>query len=106
MDIKSLLVYEDPHLIVCHKPAGLGVQNARVGSMDMESALKNLLAIRNPGNVPYLGIIHRLDQPVEGLVLFAKTKNAAKALSAQLTSGEIEKYYLAVTSHRPTQSYG
>ena len=47
------------------------VQNARVGSMDMESLLKNYIAQKVPGKMPYLGIIHRLDQPVEGVLVFA-----------------------------------
>ncbi len=106
MEIQSRILYEDPHLLVCHKPAGLAVQNARIGCMDLESAVKNLLAARNPGALPYLGVIHRLDQPVEGLVLFAKTKSAAKGLHAQLTSGQIEKYYVAISTHRPPQSCG
>lgn len=65
-DIRDYILYEDKDILVCHKPAGLAVQNARVGSMDMESLLKNYIAQKVPGKMPYLGIIHRLDQPVEG----------------------------------------
>ena len=53
------ILYEDKDILVCHKPAGLAVQNARVGSMDMESLLKNYIAQKVPGKMPYLGIIHR-----------------------------------------------
>lgn len=97
-DIKDTILYEDQEIIVCHKMAGIAVQNARFGTMDMESALKNYLAVKNPGKMPYLGIVHRLDQPVEGAVVFAKTSNAAKELSRQFASGETSKKYLAVTT--------
>ena len=75
-DIRDYILYEDKDILVCHKPAGLAVQNARVGSMDMESLLKNYIAQKVPGKMPYLGIIHRLDQPVEGVLVFALNPNA------------------------------
>lgn len=99
LDIKDMIIYEDGEILVCHKQPGFAVQNARFGTMDMESALKNYLAAKNPGKMPYLGIVHRLDQPVEGAVVFAKTQAAAKELSRQFASGETSKKYLAVTSH-------
>ena len=61
-DIRDYILYEDKDILVCHKPAGLAVQNARVGNMDMESLLKNYIAQKVPGKMPYLGIIHRQDQ--------------------------------------------
>ena len=76
-DIRDYILYEDKDILVCHKPAGLAVQNARVGSMDMESLLKNYIAQKVPGKMPYLGIIHRLDQPVEGVLVFALNPKAA-----------------------------
>ena len=91
------ILYEDKDILVCHKPAGLAVQNARVGSMDMESLLKNYIAQKVPGKMPYLGIIHRLDQPVEGVLVFALNPKAAADLSRQMTAGKIKKTYLAVT---------
>lgn len=97
MRIEEYILYEDKDIIVCHKPAGIAVQNARIGSMDMESALKNYLAQKNPGRMPYLGIIHRLDQPVEGVLVFAKNQKAAAELSRQMAKGEMKKTYLAVT---------
>ena len=54
--IEDYILYEDKNIIVCHKPAGLAVQNARIGSADMESALKNYLYKKEPGKMPYLGI--------------------------------------------------
>ena len=96
-DIRDYILYEDKDILVCHKPAGLAVQNARVGSMDMESLLKNYIAQKVPGKMPYLGIIHRLDQPVEGVLVFALNPKAAADLSRQMTAGKIKKTYLAVT---------
>ena len=99
--IEDYILYEDKNIIVCHKPAGLAVQNARIGSADMESALKNYLYKKEPGKMPYLGIVHRLDQPVEGILVFAHTPFAAKELSRQILGGQMEKIYLAVTKEKP-----
>ena len=96
-NIQDCILYEDREILVCHKPAGIAVQNARLGAADMESSLKNYLALKNPGKMPYLGVVHRLDQPVEGILVFGKTPEAAKSLSAQITAGKMEKIYLAVT---------
>ncbi len=84
------ILYEDKEIIVCHKPAGMAVQTSRLGEADMESALKNYL------RTPYVGIVHRLDQPVEGIVVFAKTKHAAAKLSAQNAGQTMCKQYYAV----------
>lgn len=92
-----MIVYEDMHLLVCYKPAGVPVQSAKIGVKDCESMLKNYLHEKNPGKgEPYLGLIHRLDQPVEGLLVFAKTPAAAAALSRQNADGKMQKEYLAV----------
>lgn len=100
---EDIILYEDKEILVCHKPAGIAVQNARFGTMDLESALKNYLADREPGKVPYLAVVQRLDQPVEGVIVFAKTSGAAKELSRQIAGGEMEKRYLAVTSQIPRE---
>lgn len=91
------IIYEDKEVLVIYKPAGLATQTARVGQPDAVSELKNHLA--KGATAPYLGIIHRLDQPVEGLLVFAKNKMAAAALTAQLgqkESGIFNKQYRAV----------
>lgn len=75
--MKTKILYEDRDIIVCHKPVGIAVQSAGIGSMDIVSELKRYL------NQPYLGIVHRLDQPVEGIIVFAKTSKAAAELSKQ-----------------------
>ena len=111
-DTSSLIIYEDPHIIVCRKPAGVPTQSSRIGTRDMVSLLKNHLADASSSknkNVksgqtkePYLAVIHRLDQPVEGLLVFAKTPAAARELSRQLTGSGFGKYYLAaVHGSRP-----
>lgn len=79
--MKSKIIAEDEQILVCFKPAGLAVQSGRVGEQDMVSELKNYLA--SGGGQPYLGLIHRLDQPVSGLLVFAKTPEAAASLSRQ-----------------------
>ena len=76
-NIENMILYEDKEIIVCHKAAGIAVQSARIGMPDMESTLKNYLVAKNPGKMPYLGVVHRLDQPVEGVLVFAKNKKAA-----------------------------
>lgn len=86
---KEQILYEDNDIIVCHKPAGIATQTARVGQKDMVSEVSN--HIKAP-----IKPVHRLDQPVEGLLVFAKTKAAAATLGAQIDNGRMEKYYCAV----------
>lgn len=109
-DIRTFIIYEDPHIIVCHKPAGVPVQSARIGTADMVSLLKNHLAssARNTGasKPPYLAVIHRLDQPVEGLLVFAKSPAAARDLNRQLTSSGFSKYYRATVVGVPDPAEG
>ena len=95
--IEDCILYEDKEILVCHKPAGIAVQNSRIGSIDMENALKNYLYAKNCSNVPWLGVIHRLDLPVEGAIVFAKTSQAAAKLNQQLSNRGFGKIYLAVT---------
>lgn len=88
-NMKTKILYEDRDIIVCHKPAGIAVQSAGIGSIDMVSELKRYIkqSLNQPkdlsGKEPYLGIVHRLDQPVEGVIVFAKTRSAAAELSKQ-----------------------
>ena len=102
-DIKKCILFEDKDIIVCRKPAGIAVQNARIGAMDMESSLKNYLSFKsgNVRNVPYLAVVHRLDQPVEGLLVFARTPQAAAKLSKDLQNGSLKKYYHALVPLHP-----
>lgn len=94
--MKTQIVQEDRDILVCHKPAGLAVESAAIGRMDMVSELKNYL------KSPYLGIIHRLDQPVEGLLVFAKNQKAAADLSRQLQQNTLNKEYYAAVCGKPS----
>lgn len=103
------IVFEDDHIIVAYKPAGIATQTARVGQRDMVSELKNYLSGKSEykgKGEPYLGLVHRLDQPVAGVLVFAKTKQAAASLSRQITDGTFHKYYYAVIYGRPVQEKG
>jgi 23S rRNA pseudouridine1911/1915/1917 synthase len=100
--MKTEIVYEDNQVIVCYKPAGLATQTARVGQADVVSELKNYIVNKDV----YLGVVHRLDQPVEGLLVFAKTKSAAASLSAQLNKNVLNKHYYAVVCGQPSEKEG
>ena len=104
-DIKEYIIYEDSHILLCHKPAGMAVQTRQTSQTDLEHILKNYLSKNGSNNksTPYLAVINRLDQPVEGLILFARTKGAAASLSRQLTRHILTKEYLAITSSIPKE---
>lgn len=90
------IVFEDEDIIVCHKPGGMATETSRMAQQDMVSWLKNRRAARNEES--YVGVVHRLDQPVEGLLVFARHPKAAAALSRQLQNGVFHKRYYAVVS--------
>lgn len=102
MDLSIL--YEDEDLLVCRKPAGVAVQTKKLGQADMESLLKNYRAAR--GEQPYIGVVHRLDQPVEGVMVFAKTKDAAAALGRQIMAKLADKCYYALVDGAPEKKWG
>ena len=114
--MKTEILYEDKAIAVIYKPAGLATQTARTGEPDTVSELKNHLYRANQSAVgscglsaPYLGVIHRLDQPVEGLLVFAKNGKAAAALSGQLQKqkeGSFSKRYYAVLCGQPAERTG
>ncbi len=91
------ILYEDNHLIVVEKPAGMLVQADKTGDPTLMDEVKKYLKekYKKPGNV-FLGLVHRLDRPVGGVVLFAKTSKGASRLSAQFRERSVEKYYFAV----------
>lgn len=101
-----MILYEDNAIIVCHKPSGIPVQSAGIATRDMVSILNNYLAEKRmddkksekvPERVPErVQVVHRLDQPVEGVIVFAKTKQAASNLSKQIADGKMKKIYQAV----------
>ncbi len=90
------ILFEDEAIIVAYKPAGIATQTKRLGQQDMESLLRNYRARK--GEDTYIGIIHRLDQPVEGVMVFAKTSKAAAELSKQVQTRTIGKNYYALAS--------
>lgn len=93
------IIYEDEAILVCIKEAGVATQTKQMGQKDMESILKNYRVSK--GEPPYIGIVHRLDQPVSGVMVFAKTKESAANLSRQIASKAADKYYYAVTDGVP-----
>ena len=96
------ILHEDEHVIVCYKPAGIATQTAKMGAQDMESLLKNYL-YKKEKKMPYIAVIHRLDQPVEGILVFAKTPFAAKELNKGLQGAGFGKYYKAVVCGIPKE---
>lgn len=94
------ILYEDNSILICYKQAGIPVQSKNIRQLDMESMLKNYLYHEKGIQQPYLAVVHRLDQPVEGVMVFAKTKAAAAELSRQISDKSAQKYYLAVTEGR------
>lgn len=94
------ILYEDNHLLVVTKPANMPVCLDTSNDLDLLSKLKEYIKKKynKPGNV-YLGLIHRLDRPVEGIMVFAKTSKAAARLSKQIQNNEFKKTYYAVVEN-------
>lgn len=94
---KINIIYEDNHLLVVEKPVNMPVCEDESRDLDLLSVLKNYIKEKyhKPGNV-YLGLVHRLDRPVGGVMVFAKTSKAASRLSKQVAEHELKKTYLAV----------
>ncbi len=101
------VLYEDNHLLVVVKPEGIPVQADRSGDLDMLTVLKADLKLRHkkPGNV-FLGLVHRLDRPVGGVMVFAKTSKSASRLSSQIRARQFGKIYLAAVQGVPEQKRG
>ena len=94
------ILYEDDQILVCHKPAGVPVQTKKIGTQDMESILKNYLFIHSSHHAghkpPYLAVIHRLDQPVSGILVFARTPCGCEKSDQQLQNDQLKNNYQAV----------
>ncbi len=101
------ILYEDTSIIVCKKNAGIATQTKQVRTPDLESLIKRHLyqaeAIKTE---PYLAVIHRLDQPVSGILVFAKTPEAAKILNQQLQTKQFGKHYKALLTSPPPNTSG
>ena len=97
------ILYEDNHILIVIKPPGIPSQEDESGDPDMLTLLKEDLKIRHnkPGNV-FLGLVHRLDRPVGGVMIFAKTSKAASRLSDSVRTRTFDKLYLAVVQGKPS----
>ena len=98
---KINIIYEDNHLLVVEKPINIPVCEDITNDIDLLTILKNYLKEKynKPGNV-YLGLVHRLDRPVGGVMVFAKTSKAASRLSNQVRENKLKKTYYAVVENK------
>ena len=105
--MKLEVMYEDNHLLAVHKPAGLLVQGDRSGDVTLLEVARSYLKHKyaKPGRV-YLGLVHRLDRNVSGVLLLARTSKAAGRLSGQFRDGTVAKVYQAVVIGRPPSDGG
>ena len=96
---KLNVIYEDNHIIVVEKIVNIPSQADKTGDLDMLTIIKEYLKekYKKPGNV-YLGLVHRLDRPVGGVMVFAKTSKAAARLSEQVRLKVFEKEYLTIVN--------
>lgn len=101
------VLYEDNHIIVINKRAGEIVQGDKTGDPSLCDTLKQFLKEKynKPGNV-FVGLPHRLDRPVSGIVVFAKTSKALERLNEMFRTGSVKKIYWAITKNRPTPEEG
>lgn len=95
------VVYEDNHIIIVNKHSGEIVQGDKTGDKPLSDTVKEYIKQKynKPGNV-FLGVVHRLDRPVSGLVVFAKTSKALSRLNDMFRTGDVHKTYWAVVKHR------
>ena len=101
------VIYEDNHIIVVNKESGEIVQGDKTGDTPLSDCVKDYLKrkYQKPGNV-FLGVVHRLDRPVSGLVVFAKTSKALSRLNEMFRKGEVHKTYWAIVKNAPTEPSG
>lgn len=101
------VVYEDNHLIIVNKTASEIVQGDKTGDTPLSETVKQYIREKyaKPGNV-FLGVVHRLDRPVSGLVVFAKTSKALARLNEMFRNSEVKKTYWAIVKQRPPQDEG
>jgi 23S rRNA pseudouridine1911/1915/1917 synthase len=101
---KSQIVYEDNHLIIINKKSSEIVQEDKTGDMPLSEKVKNFLKLRDqkPGNV-FCGVCHRLDRPVSGIIIFAKTSKALSRMNELFRNKAVTKTYWAVVKNKPPQ---
>ena len=105
--IGNLVLFEDNHLLAMVKPTGMLTQADRTGDICLMDLAKRYLAEKyaKPGDV-YLGLVHRLDRPVGGVIVFARTSKAASRLSEQFRERETKKTYRALVEGMPKLPFG
>lgn len=101
------VLYEDNHIIVVNKNSGEIVQGDKTGDVPLSDIVKNWIKDKynKPGNV-FLGVVHRLDRPVQGVVVFAKTSKALRRLNDMFRTADVHKTYWAITKNRPEEPEG
>lgn len=101
------ILYEDNHIIIINKAVGEIVQGDKTGDTPLSETLKAYIKERDskPGNV-FIGVVHRLDRPVSGAVIFAKTSKALSRLNAMFASGDVHKTYWAISRNAPKEPEG
>lgn len=101
--MRNFVLYEDNHLIIVNKPAGLLVQGDITGDETLADEVKAYIKkkYKKPGDV-FLGIIHRLDRPVSGVIIFARTSKGLERMNALFRDREIQKTYWALTKNKPS----
>lgn len=106
-DLAGRILYEDNHIIVVNKRVGEIVQGDKTGDVPLSETLKAFVAMRDgkPGHV-FMGVPHRLDRPVSGIAMFAKTSKALERLNGMFRTGEVHKTYWALTANRPEPEAG
>ncbi len=99
---KENILFEDNHILIVNKMAGQPVQSDESGDLSLEDDIKEFIKHRDnkPGNV-FLGVVHRIDRPVSGAVIFAKSSKALRRLNEMIKEREIEKIYWAIVMNRP-----
>lgn len=101
------ILYEDEAILVVEKPPGIESQSTRSFEPDMVSEVKkHINTLSTNKGEPYVGVIHRLDKPVGGVMVYAKTREAAASLSQQVSSHQMEKRYRAVVCGKPVENSG
>jgi len=108
MDLRDIeVLYEDNHLIAVNKQGGWLVHGDETGDPTLQDLVRHYIKVRynKPGNV-FCGVIHRIDRPVSGIVIFARTSKGLQRMNQVFQNREIQKNYLAVTTSRPEMEEG
>src|SRR5690554_3733360 len=107
MNIEAQVLYEDNHLIIVNKLAGQLIQGDKSGDTPLLELIKHYLEVKynKPGEV-FLGLVHRLDRPVSGVVVFAKTSKALSRMNELFKQQKVSKIYWAIVSKMPKENRG